>query len=99
MRIRKVLITTGAVLVLCIAVFALAAPTATACALAGFESATDAIQTRVLVEPGTTSQYRTRFLALAAGARARIGMTFGAPRARPAIVFFRNPRLLWPITL
>ena len=77
---------------------AFAVPGATACAFVharGFEALPDG----TLVEPGASAQERAGFSALLSIARARIGSTFGAPRAAPIIVFLQDARSFWPLAL
>ena len=81
-----------------LATLAYAVPGATACALiesAGLESLPD----RVLVEPGSSAPEWDRLLDLISKARARIENTFGAPRAKPIVVFFQDTQFFWPLKL
>ncbi len=66
-------------------------PEAAACALvdvSGLQPGADGI----LVEPGQSAQAQAEFADLLAGARARIGQTFGPPRARPIVVLRDSER-------
>lgn len=75
-----------------------AAPAETACALARF-SELEALPDGTLVEQRSSTVERTMFAELQSRARARIQETFGAPRAQPIVVFFRDSRSFWPLKL
>ena len=68
-----------------------AAPQSVACALvhvSGLQTLADG----TLVEPGEPPQAQAEFTSLLAGARERIGQTFGPPRARPIVVLQHSGR-------
>ncbi|MGJ3699294.1 hypothetical protein [Variovorax sp. AFSI2.2] len=50
-----------------------------------------------LVEPGSSELERAIFLDLQSQARVRIEKTFGTPRSRPVVAFFRDSQTFWPL--
>ncbi len=81
-----------------VAMFALASPGPTACALidiAPFSRLADG----TLVEADAGNDRRAAALNLLSNARMRIQDTFGPPRAKPVVVFFDDPHAFGPLKL
>lgn len=77
---------------------ALRDPGSTACALVAW-SGREALADGTLVDAGRPPAEQAHVLALLDAARARIRDTFGAPRARPVILFFNDAEAFWPLRL
>ena len=75
-----------------------ASPGETACALAKF-AGMETLPDGTLVEQGSSVAERAAFIELQSQARERIKETFGAPRAQPLVVVFRDSRTFWPLKL
>jgi hypothetical protein len=97
-RSRKVtkLLTIAAILGLGVAALVFALPGPTGCALVGF-SGLDSLSDGTLVERGSSAAERLAVLEFQRQARTRIEDFFGAPRARPVVVFLRDTKAFWPL--
>jgi hypothetical protein len=73
------------------AALAVGGPGAVACSLV-HTGGLAALPDGTLVEPGRTAQEQAEVLRLLAEARERITLTYGPPRAQPAVVFLQVPR-------
>ncbi len=51
------------------------------------------------VDPGISDAERATFPELQLQAKVRIEKTFGAPRALPIVVFFRDSKIFWPLKM
>ncbi len=100
MRFRRLTLLSITCAVFCsgMAALALRDPGSTACALAGW-SGREPLADGTLVDAGSPASEQARVLALLDAARVRIRDTFGAPRARPVILFFNDPQAFWPLRL
>lgn len=81
-----------------LATLAYSASGTTACALIEY-TGLELLPDRILVEPGTSAREQDRLFDLISKARARIENTFGAPRAKPIVVFFQDTQFFWPLKL
>jgi hypothetical protein len=90
MRKRFILASIAAIIVLGTATLAFAFPGGTACALIEF-SGLETLPDGTRIQTSSTSAERQAMLEIQAQAKARIENMFGAPRAKPLVVFLNNP--------
>lgn len=98
MRIRTTILTCSSIVCFGVATIAFAVPGAVACVLVGtkgFESIAD----RTLIEAQSSARDKIEIHDLLAAARERIGTAFGAPRAKPIVVFLQDEEDFWPLKL
>ena len=93
-RKRTLLAAVALALSLGAATLAYAIPGATACSLVGI-ARLHPLADGTLVEAGTSEQDQHKLQDLIVAAKSRIENTFGAPRAKPTLIFFRDPRTFW----
>ena len=97
-RKRTILVTCCSALGLGLATLAYAVPGATACAIVE-STRLESLPDGTLVESGSSAPERDKLLDLMSRARARIEKTYGAPRAKPIVVFFQDTQFFWPLKL
>jgi hypothetical protein len=92
---RKRVFAAVAIFCLLIVMAAFAFPGASACTLVEF-SGLETLADGTRVQRQSTNSERTQMLELRQQAKARIGKTFGSPRAKPIVVFLKNPAAFFP---
>jgi hypothetical protein len=92
----SILVTIAASFGLGVAALVFALPGPIGCALVGF-SGLDVLSDGTLVERASSEAERRTVLELQRQARRRIEDFFGAPRARPVVVFLRDTKVFWPL--
>jgi hypothetical protein len=90
MRKRFILVSIAAIIVLGTATLAFAFPGGTACALIEF-SGLETLPDGTRLPSSSTNAERQAMLEIQAQAKTRITTMFGAPRAKPLVVFLNNP--------
>jgi hypothetical protein len=94
MRKRIVLASIAAIIVLGTATLAFAFPGSTACALIEF-SGLEMMPDGTRIQPSSTNAERQAMLEIQTQAKTRITNMFGAPRAKPLVVFLNNPATIF----
>jgi hypothetical protein len=97
MRKRIVLASIATIIVLGMATLALAFPGTTACALIEF-SGLETLPNGTRIQPSSSETERQAILEIEAQAKTRIEKMFGAPRAKPLVVFLNNPASVFTFT-
>jgi hypothetical protein len=94
MRKRIVLTSIAAMIVLGTVGLAFAFPGATACALIDF-SGLETLPDGTRIQPSSTNAQRRAILEIEVQAKMRITKMFGAPRAKPLVVFLKDPATIF----
>jgi hypothetical protein len=94
MRKRFILASIAAIIVLGTATLAFAFPGSTACALIEF-SGLEMMPDGTRIQPSSTNAERQAMLEIQTQAKTRITNMFGAPRAKPLVVFLNNPATIF----
>jgi hypothetical protein len=94
MRKRIVLASIAAIIALGMATLAFAFPGTTACALIEF-SGLETLPNGTRIQPSSTNAERQAILEIQTQAKTRIQKMFGAPRAKPLMVFLKNPATIF----
>jgi hypothetical protein len=94
MRKRIVLASIAAIIVLGTATLVFAFPGGTACALIEF-SGLETLPDGTRIQTSSTNAERQAILEIEAQAKTRITNMFGAPRAKPLVVFLKNPATMF----
>jgi hypothetical protein len=94
MRKRIILASIAAIIVLGTATLAFAFPGSTACALIEF-SGLEMMPDGTRIQPSSTNAERQAMLEIQTQAKTRIENMFGAPRAKPLVVFLNNPATIF----
>jgi hypothetical protein len=95
---RKRVLAVVAIFCLFIVGAGFAFPGASACMLVEF-SGLETLSDGTRVQRQSTIAERSRMLELRQQAKARISKTFGSPRAKPIVVFLKNPAAFFPFGL
>jgi hypothetical protein len=94
MHKRFILASIAAIIVLGTATLAFAFPGSTACALIEF-SGLETLHDGTRIQPSSTNAERQAILEIQTQAKTRIENMFGAPRAKPLVVFLNNPATIF----
>jgi hypothetical protein len=97
MRKRIVLASIAVIIMLGTATLAFAFPGATACALIEF-SGLETMPNGTRIQPSSSETERQAILEIQTQAQTRIEKMFGAPRAKPVVVFLKNPASIFTVT-